>query len=448
MLRYLLLCALWLLFLPPFSVRATAAPSPALALALDQSRAQAKTLYNKGDYEDAYQLYMRLLREEPENDEINYGLALAARRTKRYSQALLAFERLTDRWPANADLRRSLADVYLLLGDKDSARRELQTARQFDPTLTEERLARILDKMESAQSRFQVHGRISGGIMYDSNANQGPASERMHFDILPGEVRVNGVKSVESWGTYLNGMLDVGWRLSEDSPWWLVSDMAFFKRWNSNQELTVNNQFAWGRAALGMRHVSPKTLSELRFKAETADQNRDQRVNVLGPEGTFVWAVLPNLQLISRAAIENRAYTLDIGRDGTYWWAGQYLRVLFGASGHEMTFGVRALGAEVDNKDFNYNGLEANLRLRLKITDAFYLAPFASMRRENYFGPATVLDRDDRRDAIYRTGIFAVYSLTPNLQLETGVQYVDNRSSSPLYKYNQYTVNMGLAWTF
>lgn len=344
-------------------------------MALDQSRAQAKTLYNKGDYEGAYQLYMRLLREEPDNDEINYGLALSANRTKRYPQALLAFERLTDRWPDNADLRRSLADVYLHLGDKESARRELQTARRFDPTLTEERLTRILDKMESAQSRFQVHGRISGGIMYDSNANQGPASERMHFDILPNEVRVKGVKSVESWGSYLNGMLDLGWRLSEDSPWWLVSDMAFFKRWNGNQELTVNNQFAWGRAAMGLRHMSSKTLSELRFKAETADQNLDQRVTVLGPEGTFVWAVLPNLQLISRAALENRAYTLDIGRDGTYWWAGQYLRILFGASGHEMTFGLRAISAAVDKKDYNYNGWRQTCACASKLRTPSTLRP-------------------------------------------------------------------------
>ncbi len=442
---------LWaILFLLLFSWgqgRATAGALPALDLALDQGRAQAKTFLNKGRYEEAYQLYMRLLREEPDNDETNYGLALAAVRTRRYSQALLAFERLADRYPADANLCRSLADTYLRLDDKESARRELNLARQYDPTLTDTRIARILGSMESAQARFQAHGRISGGVMYDSNANQGPASDRMSLGIFD-NLTVHGVKAVDSWGSYLNGMLDTGWRMGEDSPWWLVSDMAFFKRWNGNPKLLTNNEFAWGRASLGLRHASSRTLSELRFKAEMADQNRDQRVRVLGPEATFVWSALPNLQFITRAALEKRFYSLDIGRDGTYWWVGEYLRVLLGASGHEMTLGLRALGSAVDADDYNYNGLEASLRLRLKVTDKFNLLPFASVRRENYYGPATVLELEDRRDTTLRTGLFATYSLTANLQAETGVQYVDARSSSPLYCYRQYTFNMGLAWTF
>lgn len=447
MFRFFLICVLWIAFLTSFSLQATAVPLPAYAVALDQIRAEAKTLFNKGEYEKAYHLYMRLLREEPDNDEINYNLALSARQTKRYSQALMAFERLVDRYPANTNLRRYLADIYLRLGDRDAARRELAVARQYDPRLTEKSMTRMLDRMESAQTRFQAHGRISGGVMYDSNTNQGPASELMSLGIFD-NVLVRGVKAVDSWGSYLNGMLDLGWRLYEDSPWWLVSDLAFYKRWNGNHDLDANNEFAWGRASLGLRHVSSRTLSEVRFKGEMADQRLDQRVGVLGPEAAFIWAVLPNLQLISRAALEKRTYSQDIGRNGTYWWAGQYLRILLGNSGHEMTLGLRAIGASVDYKDYDYNGLETSLRLRVKLTDKCRLMPFASVRRENYNAPATALERDDRRDLTRRTGIFVIYDLTSHLQVEAGAQYVENQSSSPLYRYTQHVFNMGLAWTF
>lgn len=176
----------------------------------------------------------------------------------------------------------------------------IDLARQYDPTLTEERIARVLDSLESVQSRFQAHGRLSGGVMYDSNANQGPASDKMSLGLFD-NLTVHGVKAVDSWGSYFNGMLDAGWRLGEDSPWWFVSDIAFFKRWNGNPKLPVNNDFSWGRAALGLRHMSSRTLAELRVKGEMADQSLDQRVSVLGPEGTFVWAALPNLQLIDQA---------------------------------------------------------------------------------------------------------------------------------------------------
>ena len=113
-----------------------------------------------------------------------------------------------------------------------------------------------------------------------------------------------------------------------------------------------------------------------------------------------------------------------------------------------MTLGLRSLGSAVDVADYSYNGLEASLRLRLKVTDKFHLLPFASVRRENYYGPPTVLELDDRRDTVLHTGLFAIYNLTANLQAEAGVQYVDTRSSSPLYSYQQHTFNMGLAWTF
>lgn len=427
---------------------ATVWSSPAGDLARDQTRAQAKTLLQQGDHEGAYSLYMRLLREDPADDEINFGLALSARGAKRNSQALLAFERLTDRYPADANLRRFLADIYLRLGDRDAALRELHIAREFDPTLTDKNINDILERLESVQSRFQIHGRVGAGAMYDTNANQGPASERFNFDLLPGTVSIAGVKNIPSWGAYLNGMLDAGYRLGDDSPWWLVSDVAFFKRWNENNELTTANEFAWARAAVGFRHLSSNTMTELRFKMEAVDQSLEQRVRVGGPEFTFLWAVLPNLQLITRASLEQRTYSLDLGRDGTYWSLGEYLRILLGDSGHELTFGLRGMGTDIDVSDYNYNGLEASARLRLKITEKLAISPFASVRRERYYGPPSVLDISARTDITHRSGVFVTYALSNNLQLETSAQFVRNNSSSPLYRYQQNSYSMGLAWSF
>ena len=51
---------------------------PARALALDQSKAEAASLLERGEASKAYDLYMRLLRLAPDDDEVNFGLARAA----------------------------------------------------------------------------------------------------------------------------------------------------------------------------------------------------------------------------------------------------------------------------------------------------------------------------------------------------------------------------------
>lgn len=431
----------------PALTDAGAAGPPAVELAVDQVRAEALSLLKAGKHDAAYTLYMRLLRERPDDDEINYGLALAAQESKRYPQALMAYERLTDRYPADATLRLHLAHLYMRMEDADAARRELEMARRFDPSITDDAVDKAMTALEQAQSHWQYRGKLSAGVLYDSNANFGPASEVMTLGIWK-DLVVQGVKARDSWGDYINGALDVAWRPSEDSAWWLSGDMGFYKRWNFNSKLLTNNEFGWGRLGLGLRRVGSSTMLDLRLKGEVADQSRDQRLSVLGPEFLFVWALHPRAQLLTRAAWESRVYSLDIGRDGSYWWAGEYLRLFLGKDNHELLAGVRVLGGITTEDDYAYTGWEGSLRLLLKLPWNFELAPFAAWRKENYAGPATGLEQDNRSDALWRYGVFLAYGITPHLQVDVGWQYGNNDSTSPLYVYTQHTVNMGLTWKF
>lgn len=98
--------------------------------------------------------------------------------------------------------------------------------------------------------------------------------------------------------------------------------------------------------------------------------------------------------------------------------------------------------------DLSYTGWEASLRLFLYPWPELELSPFVTYHQENYDGPATVLDTDNRRDRQWRTGASLTWNFKSDQALEAGYQYVANDSNSALHDYQQHMVNMGMVWKF
>lgn len=144
--------------------------------ALAQAREQAATLLQSGKSKEAYALYMKLLREEPADPLINMGLAKSAEAIGEHNQAVLALERLVDAFPQDAGLRMELARAHLRAGNTESARAEFEYARTIDPALSAEIAEQVLSRLESEYRRWQISGRLSAGVVYDSNVNMGPQS--------------------------------------------------------------------------------------------------------------------------------------------------------------------------------------------------------------------------------------------------------------------------------
>ncbi|MDR1658710.1 MAG: tetratricopeptide repeat protein, partial [Desulfovibrio sp.] len=294
-----------LLCLPCFAA-AGAGNDPARRAAVDSAGAEAATLLEKGDATGAYELYMRLWREAPDDEAVILGLARAAAGAKRFNQAVIAYETLLEKYPREAGLYGELAHVYMMLGDRESAERSVAVTRSPDGGAPEES-SRALDVLESRYSLLQIHGRVRAGLMYDSNANMGPDSE----DLRLGDWRVNvpDAGRKDSFGAYLGADLDLGRRFFRDSPWWLVGDVKGFWRGYGNSSLhdrLHSRESQWGRGGVGARHVGAKTLVDLRFKAEIFDYEFLQHVAALGPELTFLYAPTPSVQLITSAGWDSR----------------------------------------------------------------------------------------------------------------------------------------------
>ena len=438
----------------PSALAAAPAPStspttdPARASALDQSKAEAVRLLEKGEAAKAYALYMRLVRAAPDDDEVNLGLARAATKTNRWNQSVMAYETLLEKYPQEAGLYGELAHVYMLLGDREAAERSLAMMRALDGKTTKADTDKALDVLESRYSDFQIHGKVRAGVQYDSNANLGPATNDLDLGIW--RVKLRDAKAKDSFGAYLGADLDLGKRFFRDSSWWLVGDVQGFWRGHERSEMSKSRskEAHWGRAAVGLRHLSSSTLAEVRMKGEVFDYEFYQNVNAYGPEGTFLWAATPALHLIAKGNLEKRSYSRDYLRDGMAGSMGLYGRVFFGKDNHEFLAGVRYLGANAERKDFGYNGWEGTARLLFKLPHGFELAPFVAYTQESYVGPATALEADPRWDNRFRIGLGLTYRINESWAIECGYHYTRNASNSALYTYDQHFVNTGIVWSF
>jgi hypothetical protein len=423
------------------------ASDPARRVALDSAKAQAAELLSRGEADEACSLYLRLQREIPEDDEVILGLARAAARASRFNLAVISYEMLLEKHPREAGLYGELAHVYMLLGDRQGAERSAAMMRSLEGSAPED-TALALDILQERYNLWQIHGALRTGIIYDSNANLGPDSDLMELGSW--RVQVDNAGEKASWGIYLGGEVDLARRFYRDSPWYVVGDVRAFWRGHERSSLADlhSQELQWGRGAVGLRHLTSKTLSEIRFKGEIFDYEFYQNVSALGPEATLLWAVRPNFHLISKASVEQRIYSRDSDRNGPYAWLGQYARFFFGADNHEFILGGRLLGAWAGKNDYSYLGWEASLRFVFKLPYGFEFSPFATYGQEDYSGPATVLESDNRRDNRLRLGAGLVYRINEAWALELTYQYSENDCNSELYEYEQHYISSGVAWNF
>ncbi len=261
--------------------------SPAYRAAIEQSKAEAATLLKTGKAKEAYELYARLMRDEPEDDDIVLGLARSALYAGRPNQAVMAYQLLLEKYPKERVLYEEIGQAYMALGDRETAKTYLDQAKLEDVGST-------LDVLEKRYAQTQVHGRLRAGVMFDSNANQGPASNQMTLGNYL--IRFDSAKSVSSAALYAGAQVDVAHRLEQSSPWWLVGDGQALWRGNANSDLdsTHSRESQWGRVSGGIRHLDSQTLFDLRLKGEVFDYEFYQRVMALGPEMLFLVAVQPD----------------------------------------------------------------------------------------------------------------------------------------------------------
>jgi hypothetical protein len=388
-----------------------------------QAWRQAELYLDNGRGEKAYPIFVSLLAKFPGHNALLRGRARAAALSGRRDEALGLYAQLLAKFPRDPQLT---AEARAVAGGGAGAG-------------------------PAAAPETQIGGRFRLGFNYDSNANQGPASDTLQFSNWPGiDINIPGAKRIATAAAYFGANFDLLKPL-EQSPWALAGDAGLHLRASANSDLDAGNSREWQflRLAGGLRRTGERDLLDLRLKAEIFDYEFTNSVVAVGPELVWLHAATPTLQLVTNVGLEQRAYQRSSDRNGLYGQAGETLRFFFGDQGrHNFALGAGFLWGAPSEKDYRYVGWTAPLRLSLGLTDRLNLSPHVSYTQEFYRGPATSLESEDRRDDRVRAGLDANYRLTESLTLEFNYAYTNDDSKSPLYSYDQHLVGLGLAWGF
>lgn len=431
---------------------------------IGDGRENAAAMLAAGRSAEAYDLYTSLLIANPEDDNLLYGQAVSAVSAGRPDAAISAFEKLLVRHPHDAELRLEAATAHRLAGDMSRAGSLISTISAGDMLVLAGRhgVAATQGILPSEPYYATRPGGPSGpttlrggarfGILYDSNANQGLSSGDFFIGYVP--VQIPDAKKKSSFGAYAGLTLDFQHLLGGGSgPWAAVGDLNLYVRGYARSSLGDQNAREWqyGRAAGGMRYYGSDFFFDARLKAEVFDYEFSNRVAAVGPEFSFVKALDSRVYLITQASFEWRDYNRNSDRNGVYGEAGQYVRFFFGDGELRpyLTLGAKYLGGRADEKDFSRNGWEAQARVTVPIGCRLELSPHAAYGEDRYRGPGVPhIEFQKRKDERWRAGLDATWKLTDSWSLEASYGYVDNKSRSAVYDYDQHVVNFGVAKTF
>jgi tetratricopeptide (TPR) repeat protein len=390
-------------------------------------------------YNEAYNLFMALLREVPDNSTVNILLARSAFLSKRYYQAIMAYERIIERYPQHSDFHQEIAQAYSALGDNTTARRYLE---KFN---TQRAITR---RLPPKPSRFEAHGRVVIGGIYDSNANQGPAENYLKLgDYF---FTVKDAKAIEGYAAYLGLNLDGSYRLSDAGSWRAVGDFGVYLKNNFSEKLKEldRNYSQYYRLAAGLRGAFQTRLIDMRLKAEMFDYNFYQTVYIYGAEINFIQAAGRSVHFVTALSGDKRDYVRSEAYSGLYFSGGEYLRVFLGGSKHYITAGGRYILTDTEAENNSYNGWEASIHGGFSLPFGMRFSPKISWTQENYDGKATVLDREDRKDTRLGAGASLTFGITKSLLVDAAYQYFKNDSNSELYDYERHIGSLGMALMF
>lgn len=398
-----------------------------------------------GQHDQAYSAYMQLWREFPQHPLVLLGLGRAAHASQRWPHALLAYERLVESFPADAQLRLEYAQILVALEQSEAAATQINVLRQLEPTFTEKQATDLLAALEKNRSTLLVNGHVGTGVIHDTNVNAGPGSSNITTPL--GQLILDPSNAArKSMGIFTTAGIDLSWRANPDAKLWMVGDAMAYQKWYSSAR---DKDTLFSRAAMGLRFANERVFVDARFKVENVIEDKLAKVNVVGGELSFSVLVHPNMALLTRAAMERRDYCHGDAQSGSYYWVGEYVRFFWGA-GHNLTLGARWLGSSTREEQYASIGKELSAQLGINLSPELSLNFLATYKKEDYDGPAIIrfIDPRNRADEQQRYGAFLNWAVSPEWSVDFGYQYTKNQSNSGLYRYKQHYVSWGVTWKF
>ncbi len=162
---------------------------PCVVLAQDAVLKNAQELMAARQPEKAYSLLAEQETARAGNANFDYLLGIAALDSGLVTRAIFALERVIAAQPNNALARAELGRAYLVAGEIDAARSQLQLVQAADiPAAARDNVNRLLSSITSPEliSKRPWRAYLEAGVGYDTNVNSAPGVSQFALPLLGG----------------------------------------------------------------------------------------------------------------------------------------------------------------------------------------------------------------------------------------------------------------------
>lgn len=408
----------------------------------------ALTNFKNKKYEKAYKLFYELFQENLNDANINFYLGRSAFETKRYHEAIIAYERVLFEKPESSRTKLEMARAYFLNNSFNESKRLFLDVKN-DPNVPINVLSNIkkyLMAIESKITRHSIGGILIAGVNYDSNVNSSAALDiwidhTKNILNLPVDENNTVNNNYESaWAHQEIVLVNYGYKISDDKQ--AKTDFMGFNK----------NMFDSNYKSKDIKLMSlTQTLSMIYSKQLSVDYGvfvdnmwlaniNNVRTFGLLPKFTFIDTNNDVINGYLKYQVKSHHQSVDKGKDSIYMELGASLTRIKSSK-------IILMPAIVYSKEKKKSGIQTGIdksSISLALNGTYIYNPTLIFAPSISYKQTSAVDEDSAykqkpKDKEIKLGLAATYIHNPKSIFQGGISYIDQTSNIPLNKYDKYT---------
>jgi tetratricopeptide (TPR) repeat protein len=414
---------------------------PTLAAhAQDALLLQARTLMERGQPRQAYELLEPAEGQRAADAPYNYLLGIAALDAGEVTRAIFALERAVDMRPDDNLARAELARAYLAAGEPAAARQELQTARRGAMPA---QAAAAIDRVLGALAQDPAPGRagpwrgyLEAFAGHDSNVNSATAAGQFALPAFGGIVFNLDQANQQRSDTFIGAAAGLGLQ-QPLAPGWQLQGHLNARDVHHRRSSTQDNRQLDG--SLGLAWQQGANLLSLAGQANTYDIDSARYRRAAGLSGLWQHTLGPASQLSAFSQWSRLHYRADPGRDADRLvLGGGYARAFAGGArvAYGSVYGARENARQPGAEQYGHRALGVRLGAEARWGEAATVFSAVQFERRHYGGTEPFFDMP-RRDRQLDLTLGVHLEPAPQWRITPQFSYLRAASNVVLYTYRR-----------
>jgi len=409
---------------------------------------EAKGFYDAKAYEEAYYAFGLLVVQTPQSPEYNFLLGHSALETKRYDEALAAFERVLMLDSSHARTRLEMARVYFETGRLELASAELERVLGATlPSNIREVVLAFKARVDGAMEKHRVSGAVVLGVGYDTNINNDIGKREFIIPAFGGLPLEGGAKKSDSFAfatAVLNHSYDMGLR----GGWSMEQSGVFYSK--LHRHTTENNLALFSLSTAPTFKEGRYTIAfPVGFDKVYIDGKGYMSAPSLGVKGSYLFD--PTLQGEGSYILRRSSYSQNKLQDSTsHIFDGVLRKVL--VPENPWIIALRAGYTKDDERHSPRTDVEAaKWRYGVELSRVL---PYGVQGTLSYLQTQTRYSDTDatfltkRKDTRDEFGVRLSYAVSKTLSVGLNASYVENSSNHAPFDYDKVTTTASVVWGF